>query len=247
MAALTITNTFTAGTQAVASEVNQNFNDVKNFANSQVVHRDGTGFMTAVTAVGGTQALAGVPAGIIAPFAGSIAPSGWLLCQGQNVSRSTYAALFAVLGITYGAGDGVNTFTLPDLRGRVPVGLDSGQTEFDALGETGGAKTHTLTVAQMPAHTHTQNAHNHSASSGSAGSHSHTVFGTQTNAGGSNGVGVGDLVAGNVGYNYSTSTEGSHSHSVSVSNATAVNQNTGGGSAHNNLQPYLTIVFVIKH
>jgi microcystin-dependent protein len=64
------------------------------------------------------------PVGMLAPFAGSSAPDGWLLCAGQAVSRSTYAALFAVVSTTYGSGDGSTTFNLPDLRGRTAVGKD---------------------------------------------------------------------------------------------------------------------------
>lgn len=94
---------------------------------------------------------------MIQPYAGSSAPSGYLLCDGSAVSRSTYEALFAVIGTTYGAGDGSTTFNLPNLKGRFWYGFDSTDTAFDAVGETGGAKTiniqHSHTGA---AHTHTQ-------------------------------------------------------------------------------------------
>jgi len=98
----------------------------------------------------------GMPVGVILPFGGSSAPVGYLLCDGVEVSRTTYARLFAVIGTTYGAGDGSTTFNLPNLKGRLPVGLDAAQPEFDALGETGGEKTHTLTVEEIPSHTHEQ-------------------------------------------------------------------------------------------
>jgi microcystin-dependent protein len=94
------------------------------------------------------------PAGSVMQYAGSSAPSGWLLADGTAVSRTTYAALYAVIGTTYGVGDNSTTFNLPNLKGKVPVGRDSSDTSFDVLGETGGAKTHTLTTAEMPAHTH---------------------------------------------------------------------------------------------
>lgn len=68
-----------------------------------------------------------LPAGVITPFAGSVAPSGWLKCEGQVVSRVTYAALFAAIGTTYGPGDGSTTFKLPDLRGEFIRGLDAGR------------------------------------------------------------------------------------------------------------------------
>lgn len=100
--------------------------------------------------------------------------------------------------------------------GRVLVGLDEGQTEFDTLLETGGAKDVTLTEAQIPSHTHTQDAHQHTGmvSSNTAGT-SGTSF-----------------------------TRGAGTQStLTTTNATAVNRNTGGGQPHNNLQPYITVRF----
>lgn len=67
----------------------------------------------------------GIPTGAVIPFAGSAAPTGWILCFGQAISRATFAALFALIGTTYGVGDGTTTFNLPDLRGRVAAGLDN--------------------------------------------------------------------------------------------------------------------------
>lgn len=93
------------------------------------------------------------PVGVIHMFGGSTAPTGFLLCDGTAVSRTTYAALFATIGTAYGVGNGSSTFNLPDMRGRGPMGKDS-TTDFDALGKTGGEKAHLLTVAEMPAHTH---------------------------------------------------------------------------------------------
>lgn len=95
-----------------------------------------------------------LPAGAVVAFGMGAAPTGWLVCDGAAVSRATYATLFAAIGTTYGAGNGSTTFNLPDMKGRVIAGLDAGQTEFDAQGETGGAKTHVLVAAEMPAHTH---------------------------------------------------------------------------------------------
>lgn len=95
-----------------------------------------------------------LPPGVVVPYAGSAAPAGWLLCDGAAVSRATYAALFAIIGVVYGAGDGSTTFNVPNYKGRVPVGVDAAQSEFDVVGEVGGAKTHTLQISEMPAHTH---------------------------------------------------------------------------------------------
>lgn len=113
----------------------------------------GVGGGSAARSSGGTTPYDALP-GIISPFAGATPPSGWLPCDGSAVSRSTYPRLFTAIGTTYGAGDGASTFNLPNLKGKVAVGQDTSQTEFDVLGEAGGAKTVTLTVAQMPNHKH---------------------------------------------------------------------------------------------
>ncbi|WP_191058395.1 tail fiber protein [Geminicoccus harenae] len=68
-----------------------------------------------------------VPAGVVLPYAGPVPPAGWLLCDGSNVSRTTYAKLFASIGTTYGTGNGTTTFKLPDLRGEFVRGLDQGR------------------------------------------------------------------------------------------------------------------------
>lgn len=94
-----------------------------------------------------------LPVGSIVPFGSDTVPENWLLCDGSAVSRTEYAELFSVIGGNYGVGDGSTTFTLPDLRGRVAVGKDGTQTEFDNLGEKGGEKTHQLTVGELPKHT----------------------------------------------------------------------------------------------
>lgn len=101
------------------------------------------------------------PPGVVQAYAGSSAPTGWLTCDGSAVSRTTYAALFAAIGTAYGSGNGATTFNLPNLADRFPMGKSGTR----ALGTTGGAATvdlshthttanHTLTVAEMPAHSH---------------------------------------------------------------------------------------------
>ena len=88
---------------------------------------------------------AGLPgaevSGAVKAYAGVVAPSGYLLCQGQAVSRSTYAALFNICGTAYGAGDGSTTFNIPDLRGRVPVGFLTADPNFGVVGGVGGQET----------------------------------------------------------------------------------------------------------
>lgn len=98
----------------------------------------------------------GIKTGQIVTYAGSTVDDQYLLCDGSNVSRTTEAALFAEIGTTWGVGDGSTTFGLPDSRRRVEVGSGGSGTGTlgNAVGNTGGAETHTLTEAQMPAHDH---------------------------------------------------------------------------------------------
>jgi microcystin-dependent protein len=155
------------------------------------------------------------PAGMVSQFAGSTAPTGWLLCDGSAVSRTTYATLFTAIGTAYGTGNGSTTFNVPNLKGRIPVGRDAADTSFDVIGETGGAKTHTLTTAEIPAHNHPI-----------------TFSGqTFTPAGG------GGYVASSTGGSGAGGPTGQWSYSIG---------NTGGGGAHNNLQPYVVMNYIIK-
>ena len=83
-------------------------------------------------------------------------PTGWLLCDGTAVSRSTYADLFASIGTAYGTGDGSTTFNVPDYRGRAPIGVGQGSGLTNrSLGDSLGVETHQLTTAEMPTHGHT--------------------------------------------------------------------------------------------
>ena len=141
---------------------------------------------------GGGSGGGGFPVGSITAFWGTSSPDTlkYLLCYGQSVSRSSYAVLFSQIGTTAGAGDGVNTFNVPDFRGRVPMGLDNigGSAAgivagVTTIGARGGEAAHILLTAEMPTHSHGGtsgsgggHSHNSSASS-SAGSHSHTMGG----------------------------------------------------------------------
>ncbi|MDE2229891.1 MAG: tail fiber protein [Alphaproteobacteria bacterium] len=133
-------------------------------AAGDVVQLDGSGRLPAVD---GSQltGLSAVPSGVVAPFAGASSPSGWLLCYGQAVSRTTYATLFTAIGTNFGAGDGSTTFNLPDLRGRAVFGVDAmggtaanrlgsgatgGVTGTASLGASGGEQKHTLTTGEIP-------------------------------------------------------------------------------------------------
>jgi microcystin-dependent protein len=209
------------------------------------------------------------PPGVIVQWAGAItsgAPLGWLLANGAQVLISQYENLYNTLtnfGSTfpYGAntngsgGAGSTHFRLPNLAGRVPVGIDAGQTDFDQMGETGGAKTHTLTTAEIPAHSHTIN-HDHAAftTTGNEGAHSHTLttnaFGTSSTSHTHTGTETyARGVSGGTPASMSdpTDTQGAHNHNIDVPNFTGSSGDTGSGAAHNNLQPYIVLNYIIKH
>lgn len=102
--------------------------------------------------VGGAITGDTLPIGSIIPFGGTEAPTGWLICDGSMLNRTTYKELFAAIGTNFGT-DGPGNFYIPDLRGKVVVGQDTTDTDF-GMGATGGEKKHTLTVDEMPSHTH---------------------------------------------------------------------------------------------
>lgn len=196
------------------------------------------------------------PAGIMAPYAGSAAPTGWLFADGSAVGRGTYAALFAAIGTQFGVGDGTTTFNLPDMRGRVAVGKNSGT--FSVLGSTGGEETHAITVGEMPAHTHTgttgteSNDHTHSGSTGiQSTTHTHAYSRAVAVLPVTSGTG-----SGGQGVTWDTPQTGTdsanHTHAFTTGGRSAVHTHSfttassGGGGAHNNLQPYLTTNYIIK-
>jgi microcystin-dependent protein len=129
-----------------------------------------------------------LPIGTILPIAQATVPSGgYLLCNGMQQSRTTFANLFAVIGVTYGSGNGTSTFNVPDFQGRCPIGSGQGTgLGMYYLGTQGGEENHTLTIAEMPSHTHTlvdtghshgttEIAHGHTASSPA---HAHSITST---------------------------------------------------------------------
>ncbi|GMM93126.1 tail fiber protein [Qipengyuania sp. MTN3-11] len=187
--------------------------------------------MSQVSGGGGTSIVA-VPVGAVIDYWGSTPPAGFLFAAGQAVSRSTYSALFAIIGTTAGAGDGSTTFNLPDYRGRVSSGRENmalpastrlTSLSSSTLGATGGAQTHTLTTAQMPAHSHTVTDPGHTHSSPSSSGTAGVVNGfddiAQTTSG--------------------TATTGSAATGITVASA-------GSGEAHNNVQPTIIANKIIR-
>lgn len=159
------------------------------------------------------------------PFLGEIryvgfnfAPQGWATCNGQLLSIAQNTALFSLLGTFFG-GDGKSTFGLPDMQGRVPVGVGSGiGLTPRSLGEQGGQESVTLTVSQIPAHKHALRASSTSANSASP---------------------TGDVLA-------NSSTAPVYSTQLpDVSLAHAAVGDTGGGQPHENMQPFLGMTCII--
>lgn len=165
-----------------------------------------------------------VPSGVMWPYGGASAPTGFLLCDGSAVSRSTYATLFAVIGTFYGVGDGSTTFNLPPAAGRTPIGAGTYTDSVSgsitrALGTTLGAEKHVLSTPEMPSHNHTDSGHTHN-----------TVVG-QTGVSGSFGGGFGET--------FQVATTATSSSAANI-------QNTGGGTSHNNMQPSFVVNYIIK-
>ena len=164
----------------------------------------------------GTNLTGAMPTGAIIPYAVTAAPTGFVLCNGAALSRSTYATLFAVVSSLYGNGDGSSTFNVPDLRGRFVAGWDAGTSVLtsvtvsmilgSSIANTGGTQAVSLTTAQMPAHAHEYRRYNPDATGGA-------------NGGGSTG-----------GLDTTSVTTGS----------------TGSTGAHSNIPPTIILNYIIK-
>lgn len=159
-------------------------------------------------------------------FAGNFAPRGWAFCDGQLLPISQNTALFSLIGTTYG-GDGRTTTALPDLQGRAPMhpGRGPGLTSR-RLGEKIGVQTITLNSSQMPSHTHPAQADAEAGGTFGGGADSATPIGSH----------LGNTTA--AGEFFSTGATDAPMNSAAI-------ENTGSSQAHNNMQPYLTLNFII--
>lgn len=178
-----------------------------------------------------------VPVGTVFQFAASSVPTGWLDCDGSEVSRTTYAALFAVIGTTWGAGDTTTTFNIPDLRGRAPIGVGTGSgLTARALASNGGGETHTIAENNLPPHAHSLASHVHD-----LGSHTHNITSRAAPAANYDKVTMGAA---------STGTEYTQVTGAASGNTGAASGNTGNGSgtsaAISNMQPWAALKFIIK-
>ena len=179
-------------------------------------------------------AAAPLPSGMLAPFAGSTAPTGWLLSDGSAVSRTTYSALFTAIGTTYGTGDGSTTFNLPDLRGRTPFGKDDmgGTAQNRITSAISGVTGTTLGAAGGDQRLH---AHDHP-NSVATSSHVHA----QTSA-------FTTTYSANNGYQFTLGGTVSNQtvNTAGPSASTTVGNNTQGGTAQN-LPPAIILNYIIK-
>ncbi len=196
------------------TSVAQNISNTGTFANTGNATVTGTLTVSSTLSVNGVEN-SHVPSGVIMAWTTDTAPTGWLLCDGSAVSRTTYSDLFAVISTVYGVGNGSTTFNVPDLRGRFILGQDDmggssanrvTDTDADTLGNADGTETKTLTTTELPAHTH-------------------TIPVTSVNNGGSSQV--------------PTDSNQSTTHTAATSSA-------GSGTAYSQMNPFMTLNFIIK-
>jgi microcystin-dependent protein len=218
MGTLTYSHSLVAGAPENVNHVQDMFNDARTVINGNI---DATNI--ADGSVTATELATAVQQALFAPgdlkiTAVPAAPTGWLMCDGAVVSRATYAALFAAIGTTYGAGDGSTTFGIPDLRGRTAVGVDGAAARLDALdalGNAGGEQKHTITSGEMPSHRHRIL----NLTAGGGATQSNSAVATATSAAYIDATGPGGLPQ---------------------------IEATGGGAASNVMQPYQIINYMIK-
>lgn len=175
------------------------------------------------------------PSGVILPYGGASAPSGFLLCDGSSVLRASFPTLFSAIGTSFGSVDGTH-FNIPQMARRVPMGAGGSGSGVigNTVGSTGGEEAHALTAAENGTHTHIQDAHTHPLNI--------------------NDSGVSDAGLNSVNFlNNSTSSSQTIGRSTSnsqnsaiIASTTATNQNSGSGTPHNTIQPSIVVNYIIK-
>ena len=206
----TATNTDTWGETETDPESNNLYIDLEN---TNIYYYDGTSFKSYGGGSGSGGAGDTEPIGSTKMYFGTTEPTGYKFVNGQALSRTEYAELFNLIGTTYGAGDESTTFNLPDMSGKVPVGLNVNKEWFNQLGKTGGSEEVTLTIEQIPSHSHNIKIR---------AEYDYDI-----------GVGSGGSLMGAGQFDWSANNQ-------------FINENTGGGQAHTNLQPYITVNYIMK-
>lgn len=197
-----------------------------------------------------------VPIGSITQYVGESAPLGWFLCDGGLYYENEYPLLFRIIGARFGGSEG--SFNVPNFKGRIGVGYDSVDLNMNRIGSTGGERTHLLTSNEMPTHGHTVTdpGHIHTGTTNSVGEHTHgytDAFFSENIPGGANNAfgsaGFTDNDNSLITRNATTNSNGNHSHTVAVTNSKSgvTINNTGGNGAHNNMQPYIVVNYIIKY
>ena len=202
-----------------------------------------------------------VPIGTILDFAAATPPTGYLVCDGSAVSRTDYAALFAVIGTTWGAGDGSTTFNLPDFRGRTAIGAGTGTASdatAHALGDMDGSETHKLTEDETPVHAHTHSMtqpaftlpnHVHeTANSMVVYNNASSVSTRMATSGSGTKISLNNALANNLNtYNPTTNPACTRSTNAAV-NARVYpsGESESTVDAHNVMQPYATVTKIIR-
>lgn len=197
--------------------------------------------------------------GSIVPFTGSALPNGYLLCDGSAVSRTTYTELFSVIGTEFGSGDGSTTFNIPNLTGRLAIG----QSNEHLFASSGGEETHALTTDEITSHLHSVPAHGHSNDivfKTPELAHSITAQPSFTYTRAKNTATTGVRQTGSS-YTGRENASMSRTTNVAISDHPATDctmsggvtdcpafetETTGSGDAHNNMMPYIALVFLIQ-
>ena len=196
------------------NDLGQNYGVINNSLRSLAKSQDGGAFN---------------PSGVMTMYGGNTAPRGWLLCDGSAVSRTQFANLFGVIGTNFGSGDGSTTFNLPDMRGRVAVGQDTGNLRvntWNVLGQSSGEQNHTLTQPEMPSHRH-------------AVGYSSGGYIPQYSA-------PGGVIINQTGHPVDQNGTLSDRPADYGTGYSSLIQYEGGSGSHNNMQPYQVFNYIIK-
>jgi microcystin-dependent protein len=201
--------------------------DWTKLAISSTISSTELGYLDGVTSAIQTQLNTLIPTGLISPFGAASAPAGWLSCQGQAVSRTTYSDLYAVIGTTYGIGDNSTTFNLPDLMGRSPIGSGTGAgLTGRSLGDKVGVENSSLSESNLPQHGHIVT---HFRRISTADTHDHEGWSTSET-------------------NHFSAPPDDRTSEAESTDAVTVGTNGGNGSsaAFTNMQPSTAVNFIIK-